>query len=186
MDEQQITRIKDFLIKNGLGLDTITKHRLNQFKKVDGAIQSRLKTINEAKETIKEMVINIVAISEASGISRKTFYNNNQLLKKFVDTYNAGNEERSVDGEKYEKVIEKNRLYKRQIQDFILRDIEIENLRHEVNSLHKELEMYITRNKALEEENEKNIMEISKLKRKNANSSNVVQLRDASKKNPND
>ena len=84
MDAETLKRIDAFLAEHGQTLEAVPRARLTQFQKTDEAIQARLARIASAKETLKSCSINISAIAADSGISRKTFYNND-LLRLYVE-----------------------------------------------------------------------------------------------------
>ena len=84
MDER-LNRIQAFLKKNNTSIEALTKGRIAQFEKVDDAIQAKLQAITQAQETLKATSINVSVISTDTGISRKTFYNND-LLRQYVES----------------------------------------------------------------------------------------------------
>ena len=87
---------------------------------------------------LKDNSISIVAIADKSGITRKTFYNN-EILKQYVESFT------SVDGEpgKLVKASEIDNMKKRleelekTLSKMIARDIDIEIIRHEADELRK-------------------------------------------------
>ena len=103
---------------------------------------------------MKNNNINISIVSSESGISRKTFYNN-ELLKMYVEYYATDTEEKNVPESEFEKIKLKNEELTKQIHGLVLRDIETENLRHKILELNKEIENLHVRNNYLEEELEK-------------------------------
>lgn len=141
MDEGKMLRIQTFLTKNGASIDTISNARLNQLEKVDAAIQLRLRAITGAKELLKNSTINISVLSTGTEISRKTFYNND--LEN--DTYYN----------EYQKMKKKNDELIKQVHNFLIRDIVVENLRHDNSMLSLEIKNLENRNKSLEAAYEK-------------------------------
>ena len=103
---------------------------------------------------MKNNNINISIVSSESGISRKTFYNN-KLLKMYVEYYSTDTEEKNVPESEFERIKLRNEELTKQIHKLVLRDIETENLRHQILELNKEIENLQIRNNYLEEELEK-------------------------------
>ena len=83
MDDNQMTRINTFLKSQGLDMGSVPTQRIKQLRKVDEAILKRLTAITEAQQALKDNSISIAAIATDSGITRKTFYNN-EILKLIV------------------------------------------------------------------------------------------------------
>lgn len=133
-----MTRIETFLKAHGLDTGSVPKQRIKQLQKVDNAVQKRLQAITQAQQVIKNNSISIVSIASDSGITRKTFYNN-EILKQYVENFT------SVDGEpgKLVKTSEINNMKQRiqeqseEITKMAVRDIDAEALRHEVDELRK-------------------------------------------------
>ena len=168
MDDSQMKRIEEFLKSHGLDTGSVPKQRIKQLQKIDEAVQKRLSAISEAQQMLKDNSINIASVAEDSGITRKTFYNN-EILKQYVESFT------SVDGEpgKLIKVSEINSMKKRldeqadDIAKMAARDIDIETARHEADELRKVIdgkdkqiqnltEMYETTLAELQEERRKN------------------------------
>lgn len=139
MDEQINNRIESFLFDRGQSKDTISKKQLNYLIKIDSEICKRLQQAVEAKKTIKSSEISIVSIANATGISRRTFYNNNELLKDYVSKY----ESKSITSDKnaeIKKMRDKNADLETQIKGFLKRDIDIMNLKKENDTLSAEID----------------------------------------------
>ena len=83
MDDNQMKRIEAFLKSQGLDIGSVPKQRIKQLQKIDEAVQKRLTAIAEAQQTLKDNSISIASIATDSGITRKTFYNN-EILKQYV------------------------------------------------------------------------------------------------------
>ena len=149
MDAETLTRIRTFLEGQGQALESIPKSRLVQLEKVDSAIQKRLASIAEARNTLRNCCINVSTIAADSGISRKTFYNND-ILRLYVERYANDSETPALTNEVQRLKIQ-NEQYKAQIDAFLVRDIETENLRHENIKLAMEIANLQVRNKNLEE-----------------------------------
>lgn len=164
MDER-IERIQAFLVTQNASIDTLTKSRLTQFEKVDDAIQTRLQAVTAAKETLKTTGINVSVIAADTGISRKTFYNND-LLRLYVEHYAIADEEDSVAASDFDRIKTKNEELSAQVKAFVLRDIDSENLRHENMKLQQEIRNLNTRLQNLEGQYEQAQSEISDLRRR--------------------
>lgn len=163
MDGEIIARIDTFLKQNGSSINTISKSKIIQFKKIDNAIQTRIAATKKAKEILKSNAINISIISTDTGISRKTFYNND-LLRLFVESYSTLDDKKTVPIIELDRLKLKNDELLKQINKFVLRDIETENLRYEIKELNREIVNLQTRNDLLEDNYEKVQIELSKTK----------------------
>lgn len=171
MDDNQMKRIEAFLKSHGLDTGSVPRQRIKQLQKIDDAVQKRLMAISEAQQILKENSINIASVAADSGITRKTFYNND-ILKQYVESFT------SVDGElgKLIKASEIDSMKKRldeqanDIAKMVARDIDIETARHEADELRKVIddkdkqiqnltEMYENTLAELQEERHKNRME---------------------------
>lgn len=151
MAEYENSRIIEFLAKNNASINTISKKQLANLEKVDAEIQKRLESLKQARNTIKLNAINIAAIAKETGISNKTFYNNT-LLKKFVDSYSEKSEGKSIAESEYIKLKEQNEAYEQQIQQLIIRDIDLEKQQHEIDALNREIKTLRERNQTLQEQ----------------------------------
>lgn len=175
MENEKVTRIKEFLARHGASIDTISKQKLAQFEKVDDAIQARMVDINKAREILKGRPINVSVIAIDTGIARKTFYNN-ELLRLFVEEYSSSFDEKTVSVADVERLRIKNEELERQVRQFLLRDIETENLRHENMRLQAEIHNLQARNNALEEQYEKLQDDYADLNRRQIPGSNVIKF----------
>ena len=151
MDESQNNRINTFLGLKGTCAEALSKSRLAKLELIDTAIQNRLSEIEKAKETLKNSSINISVISEDTHISRKTFYNND-IFKEYVESYATDNEEKTVSESELESVRFKNDELQKQINGFVLRDIETEDLRHVIADLQAEIKNLQNQNHTLEKQ----------------------------------
>ena len=175
MDAETLTRIRAFLEEQGKTIDAIPNSRLLQLEKADSAIQKRLANIEKARNTLKTCSINVSAIAADSGISRKTFYNNDNL-RLYVEKYAHDPEDQTAAAE-VQRLKTQNEHYKAQIQAFLIRDIDTENLRHENTKLAKEITNLQTRNKNLEERYAALVKEIQKSRSDLAeNSGSIIRL----------
>lgn len=139
METEKIQRLNAFLALHGTSCDILSKSKVQQFEKIDDAIQERVAHIKKAKEIIKKQSINVLNISADTKIARKTFYNND-LLRLYVE-YRAADfyNDLTENQEKIKALKENIRTLENSMQNFILRDIEIENLRKELEVTQKEL-----------------------------------------------
>lgn len=175
MDAETLKRIETFLAEHDQTLETIPKARLTQFQKVDEVIQARLSRIAFAKDTLRNCSINVSIIAADSGISRKTFYNND-LLRLYVEKYTCDPEEASSSAE-LQRLKARMDQYKEQVDAFLLRDIETENLRHENMRLTVEISNLRTHNKNLEEQYAALLKEVQKLRSRLAGQpGHIIQL----------
>ena len=147
-----------FLASHKKDQATISKTLNKELLAVEEEILARQKNIADAENVIKDNAINVKAISEATGISRKTFYNN-KLLAEFVE------ENRTVDDVPREEL---NRLNGKcddtetKLLLMVDRDIETETLRHELSKLQSELAAAQKRIQSLEEQHEDDLRKINK------------------------
>lgn len=167
MDEQKLNRIQAFLFQLNASIDTLPKAKISQLEKIDDAIQKRLTEVKKAQETLKNFSINISSIAADTDISRKTFYNN-ELLKLYVEQFSTSEytDEKTVKASDYEQLKEKNEILNQEIRDFVARDIDIENVKHENSKLTHEIVNLRKRIDSLESEYEKAQKELSALKSK--------------------
>lgn len=149
MENEALTRINSFLAQHGASAETISKSRMAQFEKVDTAIQSRLAEIQKAQDILKGRPINVSTIATETGIARKTFYNND-LLRLFVETYATSPEDRTASQGDLDRLKGRYDEAERQIKQFLIRDIETENLRQENMRLQAEIQNLEKRNSSLE------------------------------------
>ena len=138
MDDDRMNRIEAFLKSHGLDVGSVPKQRIKQLEEIDDAIQWRLEAITEAQKIIKDSSISIASIAADSGITRKTFYNN-EILKQYVESFTY------IDNEpgKLVKVSEIESMKKQikeqadDINKMVARDIDVEALRYEADELRK-------------------------------------------------
>lgn len=175
MDAETLRRIETFLAEHDQTLEAVSRARLTQFQKADEAIQARLTRIASAKDTLKSCSVNVTSIATDSGISRKTFYNND-LLRLYVEKYASAPEE-DVSSAELQRLKIRTDQYKKQIDAFLLRDIETENLRHENMKLTAEISNLQSHNRNLEEQYAALLKEIQKLRSQlAAQPGHVIQL----------
>ena len=143
--------LDDYLLLNKQSQDTISKGLYDKLLKVEAEITHRQEMVENAYQSIKSNSINIKAISEATNISRKTFYNN-ELLSGFVASNSANN-----DSVKEELKKSKEQLHESEskVKKLVERDIDVETLKHVIANLEKELETANQRVMILERQLEK-------------------------------
>lgn len=154
MENEKIARINEFLVRHGASIKTIPKQKVTQFEKVDEAIQARLAEINKAQEILRGKPINVSVIAQDTGISRKTFYNND-LLRLYVEEHSPMLDTKNASEDDVERLRAKCEELEQQIRLFLLRDLETENLRHENMKLQIEIQNVQARNTSLEEQYER-------------------------------
>ena len=145
--------LNDFLKRNRKDENTISTTLNKNLKKVEETILSRRKEIADAKKKIQENAINIKAVAEATGIARKTFYNND-LLVKLVEENLTEDTSRSDEIKRL-----KTRLAdaETKLAKVLERDVETEILRHQIDKLQAELKTSHKRIKTLEEQHEEDL-----------------------------
>lgn len=176
MENEALRRINSFLVQNGTSTETISPSRLAQFEKVDAAIQIRLEEIQKAHDILKGRPINVSTIATDAGIARKTFYNNDSL-RLFVETYATSPDDKTASQGDLDRLKDKYNEAERKIKQFLLRDIETENLRHENMRLRAEIQNLETRNRSLEDQYEKVQHEMTELKKRVPANSNLISLK---------
>lgn len=166
MDEQKINdRIKNFILQQGINIDIISKSKIDKLEKIDKVIQRKLQILENAKNEIDKNKINISSIAIETGISRKTFYNN-ELFRLYVESYISENSNsKSVKIEEFNKLVEKYNLAVEQTNLLIMRDIDFENLKYENEQILKENNMLKDRIIMMEEELEKSKRELFKVQK---------------------
>jgi hypothetical protein len=164
MENDALKRISDFLSKNGTSVDTISKSRLAQFEKVDAAIQARLGDVHKAQELLKSNPINVSTIAGDTSIARKTFYNN-ELLRLYVEKYSCTTDEKTASAGDLDRYRARCEELERQVRQFLLRDFETENLRHENMKLQIEIKNLESRNVSLETQYEELQVENNNLRK---------------------
>lgn len=168
MDDNQMKRIEAFLKSQGLDIGSVPKQRIKQLQKIDEAVQKRLTAISEAQQMLKDNSINIASIATDSGITRKTFYNN-EILKQYVESFT------SVDGEpgklvKASEIDSMKRRIDEQAEDIakmVARDINFETIRHEADELKKVINGKDKQIQNLTEIYEATLAELQEERRKN-------------------
>lgn len=129
LSKAQADRINAFLAKHNASIDTISKRLLGQLVLVDNAVQARLYKSAQARSNLRSSSVNIKTISEDTGISNKTFYNN-ELLGKFVESF-AADKEKTASAAELTAAKERIAELEQIVEDMINRDINDGKLLHE-------------------------------------------------------
>ena len=168
MDDNQMKRIEVFLKSQGLDIGSVPKQRIKQLLKIDEAVQKRLKAISEAHQMLKDNSISIASIATASGITRKTFYNN-RILKQYVESFTSVDGEPANLGKASEIDSMKKRLDEQadDIAKMVARDIDIESVRHEADELRRVIDGKDKQIQNLTEMYESTLAELQEERRKN-------------------
>lgn len=143
--------LDDYLLLNKQSQDTIPKGLYDKLLKVETEIVHRQEMVEDAYQSIKTNSINIKAISEATNISRKTFYNND-LLGGFVASNSMNNDPTK---EELKKLKEQLHESESKVKKLVERDIDVETLKHVIANLEKELDTANQQVMALERQLEK-------------------------------
>lgn len=85
-------RIIKFISEKGIEATDITKTRAKTLETIDGAIQKRLNKVEELLNEIEECDVTLAKISEDTGMSKQTFYNN-PIYREYIDEYKKKYEE---------------------------------------------------------------------------------------------
>lgn len=157
-------RIEEYLDKKKISIDTLSSGKVEKLIDIDNAIQARQENLIKGRDLIKENAINIFNIARDTKISNKTFYSND-LYKDFVEMFGNNDIEKKVTESDFNRLREENEALKKQIQGMVMRDIDIEKIKHEYNSLTIELANANKHIKVLEEELEKAKSKYEKMKR---------------------
>ena len=77
--------MEDYLYLKGLSFDSLTPGKRNRYEKIALAVGLRLLARNEAERVIKDNKVTIHAVSEETGVSNKTIYNDD-ILRGFIQS----------------------------------------------------------------------------------------------------
>lgn len=151
--------LEDFLKENHKDDETISKTLMKELLIVEEEINRRQENLNKAQKMIKDNDINIKYIAESTGISRKTFYNN-ELLGKFVNEYaTADYETRDRISDLKNKISEQSE----KINNLVLRDIDVLEFEHQISKLHDEIKALQKINSTYKEQHEIDVNKIKEL-----------------------
>ena len=149
MDGKENERIEAFLQLKGMSLGSVSRSRLEQLRRVDRAVTARLLAIEEARAVLAKNKINVAAVAEASGISRKTFYNV-PMLQDYIQHLSGKptrNEERTGGKSRLDDL-------KSQIEMLVAKDAATEDLKLELAEMGKALDRKDAQIKSLQAANE--------------------------------
>lgn len=149
--------LNDFLKENKKDENTISNPLYKKLELVEEEILKRKDLISQAEQSIRDNAINISSISEATGISRKTFYNND-LLSEFVNNNSTVDKETK---EAISKIKDKLDDSEQKLQKLLNRDVDQITVLNEVSKLRKELEHAQKRIKSLEEQHEQDMQKLN-------------------------
>lgn len=149
--------LNDFLKENKKDENTISNPLYKKLELVEEEILKRKDSISQAVQSIRDNAINISSISEATGISRKTFYNND-LLSEFVNNNSTVDKETK---EAISKIKDKLDDSEQKLQKLLNRDVDQITVLNEVSKLRKELEHAQKRIKSLEEQHEQDMQKLN-------------------------
>lgn len=151
--------LEDFLKENHKNDEIISKTLMKELLIVEEEINRRQENLNKAQKMIKDNDINIKYIAESTGISRKTFYNN-ELLGKFVNKYaTADYETRDRISDLKNKISEQSE----KINNLVLRDIDVLEFEHQISKLHDEIKALQKINSTYKEQHEIDVNKIKEL-----------------------
>lgn len=86
MDEEMSDRLKSFLRSEGESPEDLPESWVGYLQTIDRVLERRTRAIEEAVATIRANKVNVLAVSNESGISRKTLYNHS-ILERYVHYY---------------------------------------------------------------------------------------------------
>lgn len=160
MDENElVVRIKSKMEMINENYDLVKPFIQDYLLRIEGIISEKEKQRENANKAIKESTFSISSLSDALDCSRTTFYNHDQLLKRYI--------EKSIElfekngSEAYcESLTEEIRQLKKQISLMQLRDVQIETMKIEIKNLTIKL-------KSVNSENEKLTQRLVQLNNEN-------------------
>lgn len=149
--------LTEFLTANKKDESTISKTLLRELTAVEEEIIRRKENVSTAERMIQNNAVNIKAISDATGISRKTFYNN-KLLNDFVT---ANSTVDTVVRDETSKLKKKLGDTETKLNKLLYRNVDEIILLNEITKLQKELEYANKRVKVLEEQHEQDMRKLN-------------------------
>jgi seryl-tRNA synthetase len=158
MAEERTLRIEQFLEKNNLSRETITKKQYHILEMVDDSIQNRLDIISKCDAECRKANINISSIAKEIHVSNKTFYNS-PFLAKYVNEAAEKTISKHDSSEAYKQLKQQYDNLQSQLQKMLLRDIDIENAKVEIEALQNELKHIQAAYASLQEQYEKLLKE---------------------------
>lgn len=151
--------LEDFLRENCKNDETISKTLKKELIAVEEEIERRLENLKKANKMLEENAINTKSISKATGLSRKTFYNNG-LLAKLVNKYTTTDTEtRNKIANLKNKIVEQSE----KIDGLVIRDVDRMEYEYQIDKLHDEILTLQKMNNAYKEQHEMDVKKIKEL-----------------------
>lgn len=139
MDFTEAVGLSAFLSASGLTLDTFSKQDQGRLLAIEDAILKRMGKAREAKELAASSKITVSGIVEDLDISRGTVYNN-EHLKSYIEFARKAQRAMFLDGEeKAARASKENKRLRETLNKMVIRDIEAEQLKHEIDEMRREL-----------------------------------------------
>lgn len=152
MDEEMKDRLTSFLKSKGTGIAELPKSRVGQLQLIDRVIEQKLHATKEALATLKANEVSVSAVSDQSGISRKTFYNNPLLLDYVSHCKELAQRMGPVPRIPKEQ-LEKTKALRIQLDKMLRRDVDMEELKMELGAQRKTIQSREKQIAALEKAN---------------------------------
>lgn len=153
--------IKENLEKLDEDYDILKPFMQKWLIKIEESIQTKRKSQTEAESILKNMDYTVKSIAEDVGASRTTLYNHEQLLKRYIEI-SSSMAESSNPYIKIKQIQAEKSIMQEQMNKLMLRDVDIELLKIQLQSLNSILENKNREIKRLESR----IMELSDENRK--------------------
>lgn len=155
----------DFLLKEGITWDALSKSEQKLFEKVVPAVMQRMKGLEQAEAMRRENAINQSSISAAIGVARKTVCSNNPLVARFISVYSSTEQRSDIKAERYarlqaELADKSNRLDKVLDQEIVAQNFAVKWHLEQERVAQKEIQIH-----NLEDENAKLRAELDKYRR---------------------
>ncbi len=161
-----MTRINGVLSQLNTDFDTQSTATKKELLKIDTTIQEMISDYKSGKVLVKQNIINISNVSKKSGISRKTFYNND-ILNKYIEIESVLTNDKTPDSEVVEKLKIKNTELRKRIEDILANSvIDAENIKCENDSLMEALESMQKQYNTLKEEYDRLSSEYEAMRRR--------------------
>lgn len=165
MVSEKLNRLQAFLQRYDSSLDLLPKTRIKQLELVDEAIMKRISATTSAKSVMKSNKISVSAVSADTNISRKTFYNND-FLRLYVEMYSNEESSANISSIEINRLKSINKELESRIRDFLLRDVETENLRQENYRLNEEIKYRDNQIQYIREQYEKSQEELLSIRKR--------------------
>lgn len=149
--------LDDFLRSRNKTAESVGTSLYEKLLIVENEIIKRNNSIAKANETLKMNAINITSISESTGISRKTFYNQT-LLSEFVKQNSSTDHTLKKE---CEKLKDKHDELKEKFLKEVTKDVDDLILKNEICELQRELQNARNRVQVLEEQHEEDMRKLN-------------------------